>query len=420
MKNLLPALFICFLYFPLWAQSDRAVVELFPAEENGRWQSPVYEIPLAEATPFLSYFLQWEGPEAALSIRFSEDGQSWSEWHLMPRDEHSPELPLSILGSTGAEMRFFQIGNGSTESRIRRIACHFYNPRATERAPVPYTGGSGRSCSDLTPEYIRRSDWCPAGNCAEHPNPAYATATHLVVHHSAGTNQSSDWPAVVRSIWDYHVNGRGWSDIGYNWLIDPAGNIYTGRSNDAIGAHFCGTNTGTIGICMLGDFTKQSPQPEALSSLKKLLAWKACENDIDPLTNVYHSSSQKTLPTVIGHRDGCATACPGDLFYPQLPDIRTTLTEDQTTAVNDRNTLLDFRVYPNPSPGDFQILLPESGPFELEAVLYDLLGQRVNATVSSTADRQWDFHTDVPNGTYFLSLQSEGRLVGVKKVNIFR
>ncbi|MCB0616857.1 MAG: T9SS type A sorting domain-containing protein, partial [Phaeodactylibacter sp.] len=43
---------------------------------------------------------------------------------------------------------------------------------------------------------------------------------------------------------------------------------------------------------------------------------------IDPLGKAFHPSSNLTLDNISGHRDGCATACPGDAFYPMLSDVR--------------------------------------------------------------------------------------------------
>jgi len=59
--------------------------------------------------------------------------------------------------------------------------------------------------------------------------------THIFVHHSDGSNSSSDWKKVVLAIWKKHrSNIPGWGsdfdDIGYNYLIDPNGAIYEGRS----------------------------------------------------------------------------------------------------------------------------------------------------------------------------------------------
>ena len=46
--------------------------------------------------------------------------------------------------------------------------------------------------------------------------------------------------------------GRGWSDIGYHYLIDREGTVARGRPVERVGAHVKGHNTGTIGVCLIG------------------------------------------------------------------------------------------------------------------------------------------------------------------------
>src|SRR5262245_44507247 len=123
------------------------------------------------------------------------------------------------------------------------------------------------------PPVVTRTEWgCPDGQTTTHGTLSYATVTHLIVHHTAMGNEApnSDWPAIVRSIWNFHVFERGWADIGYNYLIDPDGVIYEGRAggDDVVGAHFSGVNAGTVGVAMLGAFTSAPPTSQALNSLK--------------------------------------------------------------------------------------------------------------------------------------------------------
>jgi hypothetical protein len=183
------------------------------------------------------------------------------------------------------------------------------------------------------PAVITRTGWgCPDGQGSRW-TPQFTTVTHLIVHHSATANTSSDWGGVVLSIWNYHTFTQGWGDIGYNYLIDPNGVVYEGRAggDNVIGAHFSCQNGGTMGVCMLGTFTTASPTPAALHSLKQLLAWKAEQRGIDPLGSSYHSGTRLTIPNISGHRHGnpaypdhacTTTSCPGDNLYGQLPAIR--------------------------------------------------------------------------------------------------
>ena len=49
---------------------------------------------------------------------------------------------------------------------------------------------------------------------------------------------------------------RGWSDIGYHYVIDLDGNIDKGRDIDIVGAHTKGHNKHSIGICYVGGVDK--------------------------------------------------------------------------------------------------------------------------------------------------------------------
>ena len=56
--------------------------------------------------------------------------------------------------------------------------------------------------------------------------PAYAPAVKaVVVHHTASSNDygPADVPALLRGFYAYHVRSRGWSDVGYNVLVDRFG-----------------------------------------------------------------------------------------------------------------------------------------------------------------------------------------------------
>ena len=79
--------------------------------------------------------------------------------------------------------------------------------------------------------------------------------TELIIHCSA---TRPDWmegapiTAKVAEMRKWHVQGRGWNDIGYHFLIDRPGDVAEGRPVAQTGAHVMGHNTGTIGICLIG------------------------------------------------------------------------------------------------------------------------------------------------------------------------
>lgn len=77
-----------------------------------------------------------------------------------------------------------------------------------------------------------------------------------IIIHCAATRpewmEGQPLEAKVAEIKDWHVSDRGWSDIGYHFLIDRDGGVATGRPIERIGAHTKGHNTGSIGVCLIG------------------------------------------------------------------------------------------------------------------------------------------------------------------------
>lgn len=282
------------------------------------------QLPFVGELPFYSYFIEWSGGPLPMQIRFAENEGDWGEWKTLQRDSHNREKGITVLNIGQANDRYFELRFNTTLAQTHSAILHFYHPgetEVTESIENP-TATSSLACPCPQPTIQGRSDWCPAGNCDPVATGVATNVTHLIVHHSAGTNSASDWSAIVRAIWDFHVNGNGWDDIGYNYLVDPNGVLYEGRGNDIRGAHFCGSNTGTMGVCVLGNFTDIEPSTTAISSLERLLAWKICDIDADPFTSSFHASSGLNLMHISGHRDGCSTACPGESFYPLFSDLR--------------------------------------------------------------------------------------------------
>lgn len=112
--------------------------------------------------------------------------------------------------------------------------------------------------------------------------------------------------ALIRKDQTFHMDTRGWWDIGYNYLITSApgtpvdGLVFEARGRDAIGAHCLNWNTPWIGI-QVAIGGAQKPSPAALASARAL------HDNLQAAAG--HSLAMK------GHKDGFNTACPGAALY---------------------------------------------------------------------------------------------------------
>ncbi|MFF5453270.1 peptidoglycan recognition protein [Streptomyces sp. NPDC012950] len=199
-----------------------------------------------------------------------------------------------------------------------------------QAAAAPYIGPR--------PAIVTRKGWGADESIREKTFVYTNTIKAAFVHHSAtGNNYTcAQAPSVLRSIYRYHVLSSGWRDFGYNFAVDKCGNIYEGRAGGVdkpvLGAHTLGFNTSTMGIAVLGTFSKTAPPAASVTAVARLTAWKLGLHGINPkgtvtLTsgggNLYAKGTKVKFHAIAGHRDGFATDCPGSLLYGKLGTART-------------------------------------------------------------------------------------------------
>ena len=123
-------------------------------------------------------------------------------------------------------------------------------------------------------------------------------AIHKIIIHCTATREGDD--ISVDTIRRWHLN-RGWSDIGYHYVIDIKGNINAGRPIELIGAHCKGENKYSIGVAYVGGVeadgvtpkdTRTKAQKDSIIRLVKKL--KGCYPDV----------------TIHGHNEFSNKACP--------------------------------------------------------------------------------------------------------------
>lgn len=182
----------------------------------------------------------------------------------------------------------------------------------------------------------------------------------------------------VRGIQDFHMDGRGWSDIAYNGLACPHGFVFEGRGPHAASAAngFTQVNFDWYAVCYLGGegdpFTDEGKE-----AFLDAFGWLRDEGDAGPIRN--------------GHRDHKATACPGIDIYnwvhslpddagnPDTKDWFEMATQEELRAVVREELRTMFRDNDEGAPdiGRARVIDPKSGKvFTLAQLLFGIWNKK--------------------------------------------
>lgn len=162
-----------------------------------------------------------------------------------------------------------------------------------------------------------RTSWRAEPTPAEVPN--LTAPKGITIHHTALTGALSasatlaQEAARMRYIWSSHVNGNGWIDIGYHYIIMPSGRAFEARSERKRGAHDS-INDG-LGVAFDGIYSSatisQQQYQSAVALCVILCKRYGITNAITPIPTITASFGTRNLPPIFGHRDRVATECPG-------------------------------------------------------------------------------------------------------------
>ncbi len=115
----------------------------------------------------------------------------------------------------------------------------------------------------------------------------------LYVHHTAGPVDQT-----VKQIQAFHQDTRGWTDIGYHFLVRADGAIYEGRPFETWGAHSPNANQFPA-VALIGTYSVAKPTEAMHRSVWEVADWVGASQ-------------------LRGHRDAFATSCPGDAAYDMI------------------------------------------------------------------------------------------------------
>jgi hypothetical protein len=300
--------------------------------------------------PFSALIFEWK-EEAPIFVRTFETDNEWSEWYEITDDPDYEANANERLFLTN-ESSNYEVRTSITDLKVTPLSNEFKKPQASHLEASLF--------SSEIPRIITRSEWGAdeslkiASKEADHKDEdPYIKRTvytdgfgrpylwpleymndpkMIVIHHTASVNNLDNPKLAMQNLYTFHTKstGRGWGDVGYHYIIDPQGNIYSGRfgGDTVVAGHAHGVNRVAIGIAIMGDYDKKEIPTEALRSVLNLTNYLREKHEIDTSGHTEHEGN--TYSNISGHRDSSSTTCPGAFLYQKLEGMKTILKAEQS------------------------------------------------------------------------------------------
>ncbi len=297
--------------------------------------------------------------QIAVEVR-TRDEAGWSDWLAMEyHDDHGPDpdsregrrarpgtdellvgevdqVQVKVVSDrpAPADLRLAVIDPGVAEHNAKELPA--IDTGAGDAAPAVDTtqetseGDLALAAGRVTPKPViySRAQWGANEKLRDKGSLHYYEVHAGFVHHTVNANnyKAADVPAILRGIYAYHTQSRGWSDVGYNYLVDRFGRIWEGRyggvDRPVVGAHTLGYNDDAFAMSAIGNFEEARPSRAMIQAYGALFGWKLSLHGINASSSKQFVTS-RNFAAINGHRDAASTACPGKYLYAKIPQIRT-------------------------------------------------------------------------------------------------
>lgn len=298
------------------------------------------ETSTVETDPFSMVGVTWRDGEATVEVRTRPVGSgTWRPWTTLRFQHDGPDLDSGEGDPTLRATELTWVGPSDalqvrTSGAAGDPALALIEPEVQAARVLPRSSTRDKG---LRPAIRSRQDWGADERMRTGSPTIDSTIRQMHVHHSVNSNGYSrgDVPGLIRGMYRYHTQNLGWSDIGYNFLVDRFGRIWAGRAGGVErpvrGAHTLGFNSNSFGVAVIGNFEAGAPNRRIIRGLAKIAAWKLHKHGRRPRASVrvtssgsdrYRSGQRVRLRVIDGHRDTNETACPGGKLYGRLTWVR--------------------------------------------------------------------------------------------------
>jgi len=336
------------LFLCLFVVSNLNSQNHFISERNVYFSEQALEVSLDFDHYITEFYIKCNDCEIS-NVEYSTNGKDWIAFNQYSENEY----PISSLLFLPNQSFQSLLVRSLKPQKVQFIAQHLPS------FPKIYKQRDFNAFCEK-PIAVLQSEW-RSGLPDPKPNRMGSKTRHIILHHSGADNFRDNYTDVVRAYYLFHLQGNNWSDIGYNYLIDPDGVLYYGRDpldsgwaqDEVTGAHFCGKNAHTMGVCLIGNYDEAIPSEASLSTLTQLIVWKVIKDDFDLFgMNPHPFPIGDLLQNFATHNQGCSTLCPGLNILAEIENLKISISEKVNACLNSQILLSEdsqIMIFPNPT-----------------------------------------------------------------------
>lgn len=304
--------------------------------------------PYQAGQPFAAVGVRWRLARSSvpleLAARTSADGLRWGDWldvqsHGATRDGEQAGDLISPPETPSRWLQWRAASPAGVGSALRSVNWSLLGDAGGPTLDSFLAGGHRQvAAGDNGPAMITRAQWGADERLRyvdrDPSKPLiwpidWQTPEKVVLHDTTGS--PGNIFAFIRLIYYYHAITLGWGDIGYNYLVDSAGNIYEGRaggSEAVVAGHvFDCFNYGSVGISFIGDHSQTPTTTAEFEAYVRLVTWIMNRHGIDPYGHSIFGGATFDMRSLSGHidlRGNCKNTHvdPGFFLYRRLDELR--------------------------------------------------------------------------------------------------
>ncbi len=288
-------------------EADELHDQLQRGDDDGFLRTPLVPAPAAFSRVGVRFDAL--GPVAVEVRTTSDEGASFSAWQPTvltfsePPANNAYADVAEALARAGAPATHLQLRfMAPVESALSFLAIEAFT--VDEQREEAGAGSSGSQALAADGLAVPRAQWgARARNCGGAQSPS-----RMTIHHTETPNADPlSAAARMRQMQNYHIDVRGWCDLGYHFVVGKDGQVYAGRREDLRGAHAANHNQDNVGVAFIGTYHGGVPSAEMQSAAARLMSAVADQWGIT-----------LSRTTVRSHRELGSTNCPGDALQARL------------------------------------------------------------------------------------------------------